>query len=160
MRTQHPALADKEHLKSLNGLPKDTFKHTSERWNDGDAEKKAIALYQAWLKSLKPGDMVYYDYWSGWHGGRTITTVKNITKTGMIRLADDKLVETDGRVKGERRYLQPYTEAYEHHKKRLKAIYELSCMKYEHFTDEGLALIIQAIGQAESLLPKMLEDGK
>lgn len=152
--------------KKLNNPPRDTFTRHRLNWADkGVLPEEKVAensMYDGWLRSLKAGDVVYYNSYSGYHSHHRVTTVKNLTKTGMVRLADDTLVEKDGRVKGNGMfsYLQPYTEEYVIHKKRGKIVQKLNSMKFEHLTNEGLALVIKAIQEAESMLPKLLDAGE
>jgi hypothetical protein len=148
---------------TYNKPPRDTFRrhHTPGLRGGMPPEKvQENELYDAWLVSLKPGDAVYYDYFENWHGGRRFTTVKNRTKTGMIRLADDSLVEQNGRVKGESRYLQPYTEDYRIFDQRKKILYTLNNMKFDHLPNEGLVMILKAVKEAESLLLSLPGLGK
>lgn len=152
-------------VKKLNDPPRGTFTRHKLNWNDKgvlpEDKAKENDLYDSWLRNLKAGDMVWYTHYAGWGSNyRRFTTVKNLTKTNMIRLTDDTLVDSDGHIKGgggSYCYLQPYTEEYEAHKKRGKTVQKLNSMKFDHLTNDGLALVIQAIQQAEAMLPKLLE---
>lgn len=64
---------------------------------------------EEWLKSLKVGDTVCYRVYS-WSGSFWRTAkVKKITPTGMLRLEDDTLVNSNGRLKGSYAEISPLT---------------------------------------------------
>lgn len=155
-----------KHTKELNSPPKDTFRrHMPAHWRKDEPlpedKQRENELYDAWLQSLKPGDAVYYNWRSEWSSGRDFTTVKSKTKTGMIRLEDGKLIEQNGRVKGEfHRYLQPYTEEYRVHDQRKNILHKLSTLKLDHLTNDGLTIVMEAIMRAEGMLPQALKEAE
>jgi hypothetical protein len=149
----------------FNKPPRETFKrHHPSGWNKDkpltEDQQRENELYDAWLASMKPGDVVYYDYFEGWHGGRRFTKFKSRTKTGMIRLEDGKLVEQNGRVKGESHYLQPYTAEYRLFDQRKGVLAKLRNRTFDHLTNEGLVYILQAIERAESIVLQKLDGGE